>query len=205
MPDSTLAFRVFTIWMAALLVSTGAVRPNGVGAAEKDGLPAVGDEAPDFELKSLEGKTAKLSDALKDGPVVLVVLRGYPGYQCPACNAQVSQFLGKAKEFNAAGAQVLMVYPGPGKELPQRAGEFLKDRKLPDGFRLLLDPDYKFTNAYHLRWNAVRETAYPSTFVIDTNHKIRFAKISMAHGGRAPVDVVLKALADAAKTAAAKP
>jgi thioredoxin-dependent peroxiredoxin len=43
----------------------------------------------------------------------------------------------------------------------------------------------------------VRETAYPSTFVIDANRMIRYAKISMSHGDRAPVDAVLKALAAA--------
>jgi hypothetical protein len=58
-----------------------------------------------------------------------------------------------------------------------------------------MDPDYKFTNAYRLRWDAPRETAYPSTFVIDRERKVRFAKVSKTHGGRATASEVLKALA----------
>ena len=59
---------------------------------------------------------------------------------------------------------------------------------------LLLDPDYSFTNAYGLRWDAPRETAYPSTFVIDTDGTVRYAKISKSHGDRAEVSDVIKAL-----------
>ena len=44
-------------------------------------------------------------------PVVLVVLRDFPGHQCPLCNRQVAEFTSHASEF--VGASVLMVYPGP--------------------------------------------------------------------------------------------
>ena len=43
-------------------------------------------------------------------------------------------------------------------------------------------------------WDAPRETAYPSTFVIDQGGVIRFAKVSKSHGGRAATGEVLKAL-----------
>lgn len=157
--------------------------------------PVVGDAAPDFTLKTTGNETVKLKKLLEKGPVVLVVLRGFPGYQCPACNKQVGQFLGKAKDFEAAGANVVFVYPGPMKNLAARANEFLGDRKLPGTARLVIDPDYTFTNAYHLRWDAPRETAYPSTFVIQPDGKITYAMVSQSHGGRANVDEVLKALA----------
>jgi len=125
--------------------------------------------------------------------VVLVVLRGYPGYQCPVCNQQVGQFLQQADKFKAAGAQLVFVYPGASKDLALRAKEFWADRSLPDHVQLLIDPDYKFTNAYHLRWDAPKETAYPSTFVIQ-DRKITFAKVSQTHGGRAKVEEVLAML-----------
>ncbi|MFN0086600.1 MAG: hypothetical protein ACKVX9_14520 [Blastocatellia bacterium] len=43
--------------------------------------PAVGDKAPDFTLTNLQGARVRLSEATAKAPVVLVVLRGYPGYQ----------------------------------------------------------------------------------------------------------------------------
>lgn len=167
-----------------------------VRATDKDKLnqPAVGEEASDFELKTLDAETVKLSKLVTDGPVVLIVLRGYPSYQCPACTAQMGQFLSNAKKFEALKTRVVMVYPGPADSLKKHAEDFVRGKTLPDNFSLALDPDYEFTKAYRLRWEAKNETAYPSTFVIDRDRKITFAKISMSHGGRASVDEVLKAL-----------
>ena len=88
-------------------------------AAEK--TPAVGKMAPDFELKSLGGESVQLSAEVAKGPVVLVVLRGYPGYQCPVCTAQFGDYVTKKEQFKAAGAQVLFVYPGPADRLVERA------------------------------------------------------------------------------------
>lgn len=193
--------RFFTVSRFAMLASvvfTFAVCLVGeqVHAADKDkpSRPAVGDEAADFELKTIDKETVKLSKLVADGPVVLIVLRGYPGYQCPVCNTQVGQFLSSAKKFAAAKARVVMVYPGPADGLQKRADEFVRGKTLPANFSLALDPDYEFTKAYQLRWDAKNETAYPATFVIDGDRKITFAKISMSHGGRASADEVLKAL-----------
>lgn len=157
--------------------------------------PTTGAKAPDFELQSYEGKTVSLSGELKKGPVVLLVLRGYPGYQCPICTRQIGDFLSQSTKFAEANATVLMVYPGPGDNLTERAREFMKGTKLPDNFQLLLDPDYKFTNAYQLRWEAPKETAYPSTFVIAKDQTVKFEKVSMTHGGRSSAADVLKVLA----------
>jgi thioredoxin-dependent peroxiredoxin len=156
--------------------------------------PAVGEKAPDFALKDVEGKDWKLGEALARGPVVLVVLRGFPGYQCPVCNAQAGEFLGQAKKLRATGAQVVFVYPGPADKLTEKAKEFLKEKSMPESFRFLVDPDYTFTNAYSLRWNQPRETAYPATFVIDRGGIVRFALVSTTHGGRSKAADVLEAL-----------
>jgi len=125
---------------------------------------------------------------------VLVVLRGYPGYQCPFCNRQVQDYLSRSADFARLGARVLLVYPGPGDMLNQRASEFLAGRMLPANFSLLLDPDYQFTNLYGLRWEAPKETAYPSTFLIDAKGSVFFAKVAKAHGGRTTAAEMLEEL-----------
>lgn len=166
-----------------------------VQASAAEAPPSVGDAAPDFELQSVAGQTVKLSKLLAEGPVVLVVLRGYPGYQCPICHAQVGELLNQASKFKDAGARVVLVYPGPSNGLEDRAAEFLRNKTIPDHFALVTDPDYKLTNAYHLRWDAPRETAYPSAMVIDPTGKIRYALVSKTHGGRARSADLLSALA----------
>jgi peroxiredoxin len=156
--------------------------------------PTVGDKAPDFKLSTPEGKSVQLSEVTAKGPVVLVVLRGYPGYQCPYCNRQVQDFIQKSQSFAEAGAHVVLVYPGPPQDLGAKANEFLADKKLPENFDLVLDPGYEFTNAYGLRWDAPHETAYPSTFLIDRQGSIFFSKIVKEHGGRTTAAELLDAL-----------
>lgn len=156
--------------------------------------PTVGEKPADFTLSTAEGKKVRLSDVMAKGPVVLVMLRGYPGYQCPYCNRQVQDYIGKSQGFADLGARVLMIYPGPSQDLGTKANEFLADKHLPDNFDLVLDPDYEVTNSYGLRWDAPKETAYPSTFLIDRQGKIFFSKIVKEHGGRTTAAEVLEAM-----------
>lgn len=179
-----------------IAILAGSLPASGLGAAEDpQPPPKAGDEAADFELTPLDAEEKiKLSELVEEGPVVLIVLRGYPGYQCPICDKQVGQFLQEAGTFKQLKARVVMIYPGPSKELQKRAKEFLGGKELPAHFHLLLDPNYEFTNNWRLRWQARNETAYPSTFVIDEERKILFAKVSKTHGGRATPDEVFEPL-----------
>lgn len=147
--------------------------------------PAVGVKAPDFTLSTPTGGAVRMSKVQRGHDLVLVVLRGFPGYQCPYCVRQVHDFIDHAAEFKAKNARVLLVYPGPPADLDQHAKEFLaKQAELPANVFLVTDPDYRVTNQYGLRWDAPHETAYPSTFVLDKKGVIVFEKISHSHGDR---------------------
>ena len=166
-------------------------------AQPEDAPPKVGQAAPDFELAAVAGTLegqVKLSDVLKEQPVAMVVLRGYPGYQCGICGKQASNLVSRAADFKKRGVSVLMIYPGPAADLDKRAMEFLNGTELPAGFTMLIDPDYEFTNAYNLRWNAPRETAYPATYVIGQDGEIDFAKVSDGHAGRTNAKEILAAI-----------
>jgi peroxiredoxin len=173
---------------AAVALACAAAGP----AAEK--IPAVGDEAKDFELPDVKDKPVRLSKLVEGGPVVLIVLRGHPGYQCPFCNEQAADFLNRSQKFQAKKARVVFVYPGPADTLKRYAEEFLAERPLPDGYHLVIDADFKLTNSYGLRWDEPKETAYPSTFVIGKDRKVKYVHTSKKHDGRAKSDDVLKAL-----------
>lgn len=149
-----------------------------------DEFPQVGDAAENFTLKDVGGDEVELKSLTREGPVVLLFLRGYPGYQCPLCTKQVADFSNKAQEFAGEKARILLIYPGEAADLKKRAEEFLGAKKLPENILFVTDPDYEVTNLWKLRWDAPKETAYPSTFVIDTAGKIQFAKVSKSHGGR---------------------
>jgi peroxiredoxin Q/BCP len=186
----------FGAFVALLAVSMAC----GTACADESAEPAaktppkVGETAEMFTLQSLDGEKIELKKLLKEGPVVVAVLRGYPGYQCPACTRQVGGYVKLADDFAQANATVVFVYPGEAKELETRAQEFLKQTELPAPLTLVLDPDHRFVTATGLRWEALNETAYPSTFIVDTDGKVTFRKISKTHGDRAEAADVLKAL-----------
>ncbi len=75
---------VACVWLAALL------SPGALGAAE---IPKVGVQAPDITLPTLDDKKVRLGELTSKGSVVLIVLRGWPGYQCPICDRQAQDFI----------------------------------------------------------------------------------------------------------------
>ncbi|MGE0757489.1 MAG: peroxiredoxin-like family protein [Pirellulaceae bacterium] len=161
-------------------------------AAETAGrTPMVGETAPDFSLQDLAGKTVRLKELYGQGPVVVVVLRGWPGYQCPICTRQVADLLKRAPDFAKANGRVVLIYPGPADDLDQHAKEFVTGKAFPTHFQFVTDPGYRFTNAYGLRWDAPNETAYPASFVIAQGGKVKFGRVSRSHGGRVPTEELL--------------
>jgi thioredoxin-dependent peroxiredoxin len=175
------AVRFKRVWGAAFALAGALIL--GVSAFAQ--TPAVGAKAPDFTLSTATGKAVTLSSEQGGHGLVLVILRGFPGYQCPFCVKQVHDFVGRASDFKAKNTRVLLVYPGPPADLDQHAKEFLeKQAELPSNIVLVTDPDYKVTNLYGLRWDAPHETAYPSTFILDKKGMVVFEKISHRHGDR---------------------
>ena len=180
--------------MLAISIASHAIHADESAKPTAKAPPKVGDKAEMFTLQSLDGEKVELKKLLKQGPVVVAVLRGYPGYQCPACTRQVGGYVKLADDFAQANATVVFVYPGEAKELETRAQEFLKQIELPAPLTLVLDPGHRFVTATGLRWEAPNETAYPSTFIVDADGKVTFRKISKSHGDRAEAADVLKAL-----------
>ncbi len=178
--------RMILVWCTALAA---------VGSAMAQ-TPARGSKAPDFVLSTPLGVAVSLANDTAQGTTVLVVLRGYPGYQCPYCEKQVHDFVEHSAEFAAKKTNVLLVYPGPPAELDQHAKEFLaKQANLPLNVRLVIDPDYKVTTLYGLRWDAPHETAYPATFILDRSGRVVFEKVSHGHGDRTTAADVLGQIA----------
>lgn len=183
----TIRANAFRLLLVAALGSTAARCP--VAAAEP---PNVGQKAPDFALNTPSGEPIQLSKQIGDSTVVLVVLRGFPGYQCPYCQKQVHDFIEHAADFAAKNTKVILVYPGPPANLDQHAKEFLTQQLgLPTNVVLVIDPGYVLTNRYDLRWDAPGETAYPSTFILDRKGLIISEKISHGHGDRTSASDVL--------------
>lgn len=188
MNEKPIRMKTITTLMALTFCVAGLLSANAATP------PKTGDAAPDFTLKTLDDKPVTLHELTAKSRVVLVVLRGWPGYQCPICERQVRNLVESAAELKKRDVQMLFVYPGPANDLKAHAKEFLQNKDWPTDFLLVTDPDYTLVNAYGLRWDAPKETAYPSTFIIDREGKVQFAHVSREHGKRVEAKELLKHL-----------
>ncbi|MDQ6971026.1 MAG: peroxiredoxin-like family protein [Mariprofundaceae bacterium] len=88
-----------------------------------EGALKAGDRAPDFDLPELAGGRVCLTDALRDGPVVISF---YRGAWCPYCNLEMQALQGALPEIEAAGGRLIAIAP----ETAGHAGEMRDKGKL---------------------------------------------------------------------------
>ena len=118
----------------------------------------MGDPAPDFQIKTLNGKTIRLS-SLKNQPVVLRFFIT----DCKFCKADTPVF---NDYFNAHKAQGLMVlYLTTTTNLSQ-VEKFATDLNIP--FPVAIDLDRKISDLFNIK-------VKPQTIILDSSHMIRGA------------------------------
>jgi len=100
---------------------------------------AIGDAAPDFELKDDAGQTVRLSEMLKGGPLVLYF---YPADFTPTCAREACMFRDSHQELAARGVRVV----GVNASRCQTHARFRAKLELP--FILLSDPERTAARAY---------------------------------------------------------
>jgi thioredoxin-dependent peroxiredoxin len=148
-----------------------------------------GKPAPDFELKSDDGETVKLS-SLRGKPVVLYF---YPKDDTPGCTKQACGIRDAYGEFQRAGAVVLGVSPDD----ESSHVKFREKYELP--FTLLADTDHAVSEQYGV-WGEKSFAGRKymgvnrSTFVIDADGTVKRVMHDVKPATHA--DDVLAALAD---------
>ena len=102
-----------------------------------------GSKVADFHAKDLDDQPYQLYDALKNGPVVLIFVRGQ---WCPFCNKHLSRIQDSLDLIYAKGASVVVVSP--------ETSEFLKKTKVKTGteFTLLYDEDYNIATTFDVKF-----------------------------------------------------
>ena len=120
----------------------------------------VGEKAPNFALKNPHGKTVKLDEILKKGPVILVF---YRGAWCPYCNLELHALNEKLPLFKKYGASLIAITP----QTPDKSLEQLNKDGYP--FEILSDLDNKVMKDYKLFWEVSPEldAAYKHSFGLD--------------------------------------
>lgn len=173
----------------------------------------VGDKAPDFELRNAVGKKVKLSEMLKDGPVIVT---WYRGSWCPYCNIQLREYKKVLPEIEAAGCQFVAISP----ELPDSSMSWKQKNAME--FTVLSDTANNVARDYGVVYKAPAEMApvygkggridltkyngdesmelpLAVTYIIDTDGIIKYAFVDADYRKRAETADVLAAAKEISK------
>jgi len=156
-----------------------------------------GDVMPDFDLPALDGGHIRLSELLKDNPVVISFYRG--GW-CPYCNLEMQALQRALPDIEQAGGKLIAIAP----ELPEHAGEMRDKGNL--SFPLLHDRDNALTRTLGLvftlpdilrpvyegfgidlqesQGNSSFELPVPATYIVRPDGVVAFAFIDVDYTRR---------------------
>lgn len=165
---------------------------------------AVGNTAPDFSLPHVKGGNVKLSEVIKDGPVVLNFYRG--GW-CPFCQLEFRALHEYLPYMQSLGASIIGISPetmeASQATVQQQHLEFdvLSDQgnRVARGYGLVMAVDEAVRPLYR-EWgidlitangNDAYELPLPATYVIDTSGIVRAAYVNKDYTTRMePTEIV---------------
>ncbi|MCZ2095083.1 MAG: thioredoxin-dependent thiol peroxidase [Anaerolineae bacterium] len=138
-------------------------------------MPAVGEKAPDFELKNQDGETVRLSDYRGQK----VVLFAFPKAGTSGCTAQACGLRDAFPRLEAANAVVLGLSP----DQPADLKKWQQEESLP--YDLLSDPDHRVLEEWGV-WG--EKSMYGKTYmgvirshwIIDENGIIADAQVKVS-------------------------
>src|SRR5262245_48327823 len=128
----------------------------------------VGKHAPDFDLKDLNGKSRRLSDALKNGPVALAFYKS----GCPTCQFTFPYI---QKIFSHPGKRAGLTLWGISEDDENETRDFVKQHSLT--FDVLIDEHpYEVSADYGLQF-------VPAIFLIEPDGKIAMSDYGFTKAG----------------------
>ncbi len=126
----------------------------------------IGDTAPDFDLKSSDGRRLKLAELRGQK---IVVLYFYPGDFTPVCTRETCGFRDQYKDLQKAGAEVI----GVSVDSDESHQKFAKAHEVP--FALVSDVEKKLAETYGATGGLLATLTGSTkrvTYVIDKQGKI---------------------------------
>jgi peroxiredoxin len=147
---------------------TGEAKPTGeavteAAPAQSGGSLALGTVAPDFSLTDIDGKTVKLSDALKKGPVLL----DFWALWCKPCLRSLPSTEALHKEFGPKGLTVLAVNTDSPRSTA-KVKPYVKTNQF--SFAVPLDPNNTLQRLYHF-------SRIPQVFLIAKDGTIAYSQL----------------------------
>jgi len=165
-------------------------------------------KAPDFALESPSGEVVKLSEELKNQPVVLMF---YRGQWCPRCTRYLAGFQKSVPQITAKGAKVIAITPetnqGIAKTIEKTKIDFTVLHDINESVMSNYKVLFSVTDDYQERIRKGKEIdiamnngkteaqlPVPATYVIGQDGIIKFVQFDLNYRNRASVEDIVKHL-----------
>lgn len=159
-PRKTLIFALALVILIVFSALITARRGSDSVVDEGDsGSPLVGSAAPDFTLRTLDGRSLRLSSYRRKGPVVLAFWASW----CGPCQMEMPLLESFYRQNHDRGVELLAISIDYD---PAAARRFAEDHKLP--FPVLLDDRNEVADNYQAQ-------GIPLLYVVDPSGKLRYA------------------------------
>lgn len=189
---------------AALLltaIQSGAEELNIAASAEATQPVKVGERAPGFTVRQVDGTAFHFDPNALQRPVVLITFRG--GW-CPFCNVQLQELRHVVPELKQSGYDVLFL----SADRPEILYSSLKDENQELDYTILSDADMQASSRLGIAFrapdnyaerlqkvtgNTLNALPVPAVFIVDTAGVIRFAHVDPDYRVRLSADAVRSA------------
>ena len=168
----------------------------------------VGHVVENFTATDVNDNPFSLEKELKNGPVVLIFIRGQ---WCPVCNKHMNTIQDSLKYIQEKGAKVVVISPEKPefieKTIEKSKAEFTvlydEGQKISDYFDVTFNPDGKTKLMYNTVLGAKLKESHtddserlpiPATFVIGKDKKITWRQFDPNYKNRSTVKEIIDAL-----------
>ena len=153
----------------------------------------IGKPLPQTRLLSATGDVVDLADsAAAKRNCLVVVLRGFSGQVCIYCATQTAALVDNLARFEAAGTDVVVLYPGPAESVPQFIAAVRSlGKQVPPRLLLAIDADLLLVRQLKLE----DQLAKPTSLLLDRSGTVRWTYMGVAMDDRPSVDDILAQVA----------
>ena len=122
-------------------------------------------------------------------------MRGFSGQVCIYCATQTAAIANNYRRFTDAGAEVVIIYPGPTEAVPAFVQAVQSLRKDPPPMPIGLDVSLLLVRGLGVEENLAK----PTSLILDRDGNVAYAYVGASMTDRPSVEDLLKALAKVQK------
>lgn len=161
------------------------------GDGDRQRHDLLGKPLPQTRFIDSRGEIIDTNDRVGKRAVALVILRGFSGEVCIYCATQTAAISEAKKRFDAAGVEVIFIYPGAVESVPVfiEAVKGLHGRE--PAMAVALDANLQLVHALGIEENLAK----PTSILVDRHGIVRYAYVGKTIADRPSVGDLLEAAA----------